>query len=90
LKSECLFFEDDPSPDRPSTSHTEETVARVRNIIRADRRLTIREVVAEEVRIAFSMCQKILTEYLQKISDSDICAPSADGRAEGRLRVSLH
>jgi len=36
----------------------------VREIIRADRRLTIREV-AEDVRIAFGMCQKILTEDLQ-------------------------
>jgi hypothetical protein len=36
----------------------------VREIIRADRRLTIREV-AEEVRVAFGMYQKILTEDLQ-------------------------
>jgi len=36
----------------------------VREIIRADRRLTIREV-EEKVRIAFSMCQKILTEDLR-------------------------
>ena len=57
-------FEDDPRPGRPSTSHTEETVARVREIIRDDQRLTIREV-AEEVRIAFSTCQKILTEDLR-------------------------
>ena len=48
----------------PSTSHTEETVARVREIICADRRLTIREV-AEEVRIAFGSCQKIQTEDLR-------------------------
>jgi len=53
-----------PRPGRPSTSHTEETVARVREIIRADRRLTIREV-AEEVKIAFGTCQKILTEDLR-------------------------
>ena len=33
-------------------------------IIRTDRRLTIREV-AEEVRIAFGTCQKILTEDLR-------------------------
>ncbi|CAN8006736.1 unnamed protein product, partial [Ixodes hexagonus] len=33
----------DPCPARPSTSHSEETVARVREIIRAHRRLTIRE-----------------------------------------------
>ena len=39
-------------------------MARVREIIRADRRLTIREV-AEKVRIAFGSCQKILTEDLR-------------------------
>jgi len=39
-------------------------VARVQEIIRADRRLTIREV-AEDVGIAFGTCQKILTEHLQ-------------------------
>ena len=36
----------------------------MREIIRTDRHLTIREV-AEEVRIAFGTCQKILTEDLQ-------------------------
>jgi len=64
FKSGLRSFEDDPRPGRPSTSHIEETVARVREIIRADRRLTIREV-AEEVRIAFGTCQKILTEDLR-------------------------
>jgi len=63
-KRGCRSFEDDPCPGRPSTSHTEETVACVREIFRADRLLTIREV-AEEVRIAFGTCQKILTEDLQ-------------------------
>jgi len=64
FKSGRRSFEDDPRPGRLSTSHTEETVARVREIIRADRRLTIREV-AEEVKIAFGTCQKILTEDLR-------------------------
>jgi len=64
FKSGRRSFEDDPHPGRPSTSHTKETVARVREIIHADRCLIIREV-AEEVRIAFGMCQKILTEDLQ-------------------------
>ena len=36
----------------------------MREIIRADRRLAIREV-AEEVKIAFGTCQKILTEDLR-------------------------
>ena len=39
-------------------------MAHVREIFRADQRLTIREV-AEEVRIAFGTCQKILTEDFQ-------------------------
>ena len=64
FKKRRRFFEDDPRPGRQSTSHTEETVARVREIIRADRHLTIREV-AEDVGIAFGTCQKILTEDLQ-------------------------
>ena len=64
FKSGRWSFEDDPSPVRPSTSHTVETMARVREIIHADQRLNIREV-AEEVRIAFGVYQKILTEDLQ-------------------------
>ena len=63
-KSGRQCFEDDLHPGRPSTSHTEEAVTRMREIIRADWRLTIREV-AEEVRISFGTCQKILTEDLQ-------------------------
>jgi hypothetical protein len=43
---------------------TEETVAHVREIIRADMCLTIREV-AEDAGIAFGTCQKIVTEDLQ-------------------------
>ena len=63
FKSGSPSFEYDPSPGRPSTFHTEENVARVREIIRVYRRLIIREVA--EVRIAFGTCQKILTEDLR-------------------------
>jgi len=64
FKSGRTSFEDDPRPDRLSTTHTEENVARVLEIIRADRRLNIREV-AEECKIAFVTCQKILTKDLR-------------------------
>ena len=64
FKSGRRSFEDEPRPGRPSTAHTEKTVARVREIVRADRRPTIR-ADAEEVRIAFSKYQKILTEDLR-------------------------
>jgi len=40
FKSGCQSFEDDPRPGRSSTSHTKETVARVREIIHADRHLS--------------------------------------------------
>ena len=65
FKSGRRSFEDDPRPGRPPTSHTEETMACVQEIIHADRLLTIREV-AEEVRIAFGTCQKILTEDFRR------------------------
>ena len=50
FKSGRRSFEDDPRPGRPSTSHIEGTVACVREIIRTDRRLPIREV-AEKVTV---------------------------------------
>ena len=49
-------------------------MARVREIIRADRSLTVRDV-AEEVRIASSTCQKILTEDLQVRHVTAKCVP---------------
>jgi hypothetical protein len=64
FKSGHRSFEDDTRPCKPSTSHTEETVACVREIIHADQCLTIREV-AKEVRIAFGTCQKILTKICE-------------------------
>jgi hypothetical protein len=64
FKSGLQSIEVDPRPGTPSTSHTKETAARVREIIRADRHLTIR-VLAEVVRIASGTWQKILTEDLQ-------------------------
>ena len=44
-------------------------MARVREIILADRRLTMREV-AEDAGIAFATCHKIVTEDLQMRSVS--------------------
>ena len=69
-----------PTPRRPW---------HVREIIHADWRLTIREV-AEEVRIAFSTCQKILTRFANETCESEICAPSPNGGTEGRSHVNLH
>ena len=43
--------DDDPRSGRPSTSKTDDSVAKVREVIRSNRRLTVREVV-EEVSIS--------------------------------------
>jgi len=84
------ILEDEPCPGRPSTSHTEETVARVREIIHAGQHLTIREF-AEDVGVAFGMCQKSSNwRIANETCVSEIFAPSPDGGAEGRSRVSLH
>jgi hypothetical protein len=74
---------------QPSTSHTKETVTCVWEIIRADQCLTIREI-AEEVRIALSLCQQILTEDLQMRCVTTKFVLSPDSGAEGWLHVSLH
>jgi len=45
---------DDPRSGRPSTSRTDDNVAKVREVVRSNRRLTVREV-AEEVSISKSV-----------------------------------
>ena len=46
---------EDPRPGRPSTSTNDDHVARVRAVIRGNRRLTVREV-ADEVGISIGPC----------------------------------
>lgn len=55
---------DDSRLGRPSTSTDDDHVAKVNALIRADRRLTIREI-AEECEISFGSCQEILTGKLE-------------------------
>ena len=51
---------EDPRPGRPSTSTNDDYVNRVRAVIRANRRLTVREV-ADEVGISIGSCHQIFT-----------------------------
>ena len=55
--------DDNPRSGRPMTSKTDDCVARVRELIRANRRLTIREV-SVEVGVSYGTCQAILTQDL--------------------------
>ena len=51
--------DDDPRSGRPSTSKSDDNVATVREVIRSNRRLTVREV-AEEVSISKQCAMKFL------------------------------
>ena len=55
--------EDDSSPRRPSTSKTDENIVKVRDVVRSDRRLTIREM-SHELNSSFYAVQSILTKDL--------------------------
>jgi hypothetical protein len=63
FKEGRTLVDDDPRSGRPSTSKTDDNVANVREVIRSNRRLTVREV-AEEVSISKTVCHEILAENL--------------------------
>jgi energy-converting hydrogenase A subunit M len=54
---------DEERSGRPATSRTEENIAKVRQIVRQNRRLTVRSI-AEQVNIDKETVTKILTEDL--------------------------
>jgi len=54
---------DEERSGRPATSRTEENMAKVRQIVRENRRLTVRSI-AEQVNIGREIVREILTEVL--------------------------
>jgi len=54
---------DDEHTGRPTSCTTPETVARIQQLIRQDRRWTIRDI-AEEEGVGYGTCQRLLTEEL--------------------------
>ena len=54
---------DEERSERPATSRTEENIAKARQIVRKNRRLTVRSI-AEQVNIDRETVWKILTEDL--------------------------
>ena len=52
--------ERDPRSGRPSTSRNEEMIAKVRTIVRNNRRLTVREI-ADDCEISVGSCDAVLT-----------------------------
>ncbi|XP_052755721.1 protein GVQW3-like [Galleria mellonella] len=62
--------QDDPRSGRPSTSHSDENVERIRTCVNGDRRLTVRQV-AEELNLGKTVVHEILRNELQM---KKICA----------------
>jgi len=55
--------ESDPRSGRPSTSRNEEMIAKVRTVVRNNRRLTVREI-PDDCGISVGSCDAILTDGL--------------------------
>ena len=60
FRNGCEPVEDEERSGRPSTSKTQDSVERVSEMIRSNRRLTIREI-AEDLNISYGSVQNILT-----------------------------
>lgn len=63
FKTGRTSVDDDERTGRPTSCTTPETVALIQELIRQDRRLTIRDI-AEEVKVGYGTCQQVLTEEL--------------------------
>jgi predicted HTH transcriptional regulator len=56
---------DEERSGHPATSRTEETIAKIHQIVRENRRLTVR-IITEQVNIDKETVRKILTEDLDR------------------------
>lgn len=57
-------IEDEPRSGRPSSSRTAENVNRIRDLVRSDRRLTVR-MIGEELNLTHTLVHQILTNELE-------------------------
>ena len=70
--------ESDPRSGRPSTSRNEEMIAKVRNVVRNNTRLTVREI-ADDCGISVGSCNAILTDDLaHEMCMREVCAAFAN------------
>jgi len=63
FKTGCTSVDDDEHKGRPTSCTTHETVARIQELVRQDRRQIIHNI-AKEVRIGYGTCHRVLTEEL--------------------------
>ena len=79
---------DDPRSGRPTVSTDDDHVAQVNDLVRSNRRLTIREM-AEECNISFGSCQEILTEklHMRRVAAKFVPRLMTEDQKQRRVRV---
>jgi AraC-like DNA-binding protein len=85
-----ISIEDDHRPGRPLTSKTIDTITLVRDKIRYDQRLTVREL-ANEVGISIGTCYSILSDVLgmKRVSAKLVSKLLTEEQMEHRVEVCL-
>jgi len=81
--------ESDPRSGRPSTSRNEEMIAKVRTIVRNNRRLTVREI-AEDCGISVGSCDAILTDnlHMKRVCAKFVSRLLTDDQREQRQTIA--
>ena len=83
--------DDNPRSGRPTTSKTDDCVVRVQEMIRANRRLTIREL-SVEVGVSYGTCQAVLTQdlYMRRVAAKFVPRILTAEQKEWRLSVTTN
>ena len=80
--------EDDPRSGRPSTSRTADNIERVKQMVRADRRLVVR-MIAEELSINKDTVWSIITENLEMCKVCTKMVPKLLSEDQKQQRVTV-
>jgi len=79
-----------PHSGRPSTSRNEEMIAKVRTIIRNNRRLTVQEIVADDCGISVGSCDAILTDlHMKRVCAKFVLHLLTDDQHEQRQTIAV-
>ena len=88
FKTGRISVDDDERTGRPSSCTTPEIVARIQELIRQDRRLIIRDI-AEEVKVGYRTCQRVLTEEfgMHRVAAKFVSRILTAGQKQQRVNV---